>query len=478
MVMGELAEETELLVIGGGPGGYAAAFRAADLGMDVTLVDLDTRLGGVCLHRGCIPSKTLLTLAELIMDTRRTAALGVAFEPPRIDLAALRKHRNQVTRRLAQGLDKLGEKRGVRFIQGRAVFESPHQVRVQGHSAVHVEFQHALIAVGSRPTPFPGLEGPGDGRVMDSTAALALADIPEKLLVVGAGYVGLELGMVYAALGSRVHVMEMGPRILPVVDEDLTRPLSSRLKDLFAGLYFHTRIESMTVQDRKVLVQSTDANRQTATARFDRVLVAIGRQPRSAKLGLEHTGVAVDARGYITVNDTMRTNVPHIFAVGDVVPGFGLAHEAMRQGKVAAEVMAGQPSAYDVRAVPAVVFTDPQVAWCGLTEMEAAAQGRSVEVRRFPWGSSGRAVSMGTPEGLTKMIADPETGRILGVGIVGRNAENLIAEGVLAIEMGALVEDVALTIHAHPTLSETEGEAAEIFLSSATHVLPRAKSSS
>ena len=478
MVMGELAEETELLVIGGGPGGYAAAFRAADLGLDVTLVERDDQPGGVCLHRGCIPSKTLLSLAELILDARRAAPMGLTFAPPRIDLAALRQWRRQVTDRLARGLITLCDKRGVRLIQGRAEFESPRRVRVQGHTAVHVDFNHAIIAVGSRPAPLEGVQKDPRGRIMDSTSALALAEIPPRLLVVGAGYVGLELGTVYAALGSKVTVVEGSPGILPAADRDLARPLLGGLKELFAGFHFESRVESVSVTQRDVVVQIADRAGARRTERFDRVLAAVGRQPNSDGVGLEKAGLAADERGRIPVDDQLRTEVPHLFAVGDVVPGMGLAHEAMRQGKVAAEVIAGRPSAYDVRAVPAVVFTDPQLAWCGLTESAAQRSNRPVLIRRFPWGSSGRAVSMGAAQGLTKMIADPDSGRILGVGIVGRNAENLIAEGVLAVEMGALAEDVALSLHAHPTLSETEGEAAELFLGTATHIIPRPDSSS
>ncbi|MGB5985279.1 MAG: dihydrolipoyl dehydrogenase [Desulfobacterales bacterium] len=475
MVMGELAEETQLLVMGGGPGGYAAAFRAADLGLEVTLVDRQAQPGGVCLHKGCIPSKTLLSLAELILDAHRAAAMGLSYEPPRIDLPAIRAWRDEVTGRLARGLVALCEKRGVRLIQGRAEFESPRRVRVQGHAALHIDFEQAIIATGSRPAKLQGFKEQGRGRIMDSTSALALADIPESLLVVGGGYVGLELGTVYAALGSRVSLMERVDGILPMVDRDLTQPLMEGLKSLFAAFHFNTHIESLEPGPREVRVRAQEYGGDMLDQTFDRVLVAVGRRPNSGGIGLEKAGLAADEKGLIPVDDQMRTAVKGIFAVGDVTEGYGLAHEAMRQGKVAAEVITGRPSAYDVRAVPAVVFTDPQVAWCGLTESQARAEQQPVEIRRFPWGFSGRAVSMGAPSGLTKMIADPDSGRVLGVGIVGRNAENLIAEGVLAVEMGALVEDVALSMHAHPTLSETQGEAAEIFLESATHILPRRK---
>ena len=472
MVMGEFTQETDLVVIGGGPGGYAAAFRAADLGMDVMLVDIAERPGGVCLYRGCIPSKTYLHLAEVIHDARRSAEMGVTFGTPQVDLAALRTWKQKVIDRMAAGLVTLTDKRGIAYIQGRAVFEDDRHVRIKGREALRVKFGHAIIAAGSRATALPGTPFGLNGRIMSSTGALNLPDIPADLLVVGGGYVGLELGMVYAALGSRITLVELGGHLLPGVDRDLVAPLAKRLQTTFAAQYFHTRVRRAAAAGDRVAVtlETEDGTTQT---HFDRVLVAIGRQPNSADLGLANAGVQLDTQGFVAVDAHQRTSVQHIFAIGDIVGGVMLAHKAMVEGKIAAEVIAGRPSAFDARAIPAVVYTDPQIAWAGLSEADARRLGVDVAVERFPWKFSGRAATTGTAQGLTKMIVDPGTQRVLGIGITGRGAEGLIAEGVLAIEMGALVEDVALSIHAHPTLAETEGETAEIFLGAATHILPR-----
>ncbi len=472
MVMGEFTQETDLLVIGGGPGGYAAAFRAADLGLDVMMVDIAERPGGVCLHRGCIPSKTYLHLADLIHDARSAAAMGLGFDAPRIDLAAMRAWKGKVVDQLAQGLVILTEKRGIQYIQGRAVFEDDRHVRIKGRDALRVSFKHAIIAAGSHAIALPGSDFGQGGRIMSSTGALNLTDIPERLLVVGGGYVGLELGMVYAALGSRITLVEVGDRLLPGVDSDLVAPLKKRLNDTFATLLFNTRVAALDATETGVSAR-IESDGGNSALEVDRVLVAIGRRPNTEALGLETTGVQLDERGFIAVDAHQRTAVPHIYAIGDIVGGVMLAHKAMFEGKVAAEVIAGHPSAFDVRAIPAVVYTDPQIAWAGITEAEARAQDMAVAVEKFPWKFSGRALTTGTPAGLTKMIVAKDTRRVIGVGICGRGAEGLIAEGVLAIEMGALAEDVALSMHAHPTLSETEGEAAEIFLGAATHVLPK-----
>ena len=472
MVMGEQTLETDVLVIGGGPGGYAAAFRAADLGLDVTMADIEERPGGVCLFRGCIPSKTFLYLAELIHDAGRTEAMGIRFSKPEIDLAALRAWKEKVIDKLSGGLVTLSDARGVQRIQGKATFESADTARISGMETVRIRFKSAIVATGSAPTPLPGTAFVEGGRIMDSSGALALADIPESLLVVGAGYVGLEMGSVYAALGSKVTLVEMGKRILPGVDEDLARPLSTRLEASFAAMQFESSVEKMSESGDGVDVAFSgriDPKQQ----RFDRVLVAVGRRAATEDLGLENTGVETDERGFIVVDDRMRTAEERIFAVGDVVGGAMLAHKATYEGKIAAEVIAGKPAIFDARAIPAVVYTDPQVAWCGLTEQEARQKDIPYEVQRFPWKFSGRALTMDAAEGMTKILADPETKRIIGVGIVGRNTEGMISEGTLAMEMGALAEDMALTIHPHPTLSETEGEAAEIFLGSATHMLAR-----
>ena len=472
--MGELSQETELLVIGSGPGGYAAAFRAADLGLDVTMVDTALRPGGVCLHKGCIPSKTFLFLSELIHDAQRAESMGIIFGKPQIDLEALRRWKGRVIEQMAGGLESLNNRRGVQLLQGRAEFESSDTVRLYDSEVSHIKFRHAIVATGSYPTPFPGTEFKTGGRIMSSTGALALADIPESMLVIGGGYVGLELGTVYATLGSRVSLVELEDRLLMGVDQDLVRPLHKRLESKFENISLNTKVLSINELDNGVNVV-LEGNVDQAEQTFDRVLVAIGRRPSTQNLGLENTRVELDDGGFVVVDEQQQTADPKIFAVGDVVGGYMLAHKATREGKVAAEVIAGQPSAFDVRAIPAVVYTDPQIAWCGVTEEQARNENIKIEVQRFPWKFSGRATTMGTPEGLTKIIVDPDSQRILGVGIAGRNTEGLISEGVLAIEMGALAEDMALSMHPHPTLSETEGEAAEIFLGSATHILNKAR---
>lgn len=472
MVMGELQQEAEVLVIGSGPGGYAAAFRAADLGLDVTMVDPARRPGGVCLYKGCIPSKTFLFLSELIHDAARAESMGITFGKPRIDLNALRDWKGKVIDSMADGLVSLSNRRGVQLLQGRAQFESSNMARIFDCEVSRIKFRHAIIATGSRPIAFPGIEFKSGGRIMSSTGALALADVPPTLLIIGGGYVGLELGTVYAALGSRVSLVELEDRLLAGVDADLVKPLHQRLNTLFKTISLEAKVASMKAGESGVDV-ILEGKVVKTEQRFDRVLVAIGRNARSRDIGLENTSVEPDEKGFIKVDDQQRTADERIFAVGDVVGGMMLAHKATREGKVAAEVIAGEPSAFDVRAIPAVVYTDPQIAWCGLTEEAARKENIAIKVQRFPWKFSGRATTMGAPQGLTKIIADPETGRILGVGICGRDTEGLISEGVLAIEMGALAEDMALSIHPHPTLSETEGEAAELYLGSATHILSK-----
>jgi dihydrolipoamide dehydrogenase len=472
MVIGELEQQTEILVVGSGPGGYAAAFRAADLGLDVTMVDPARRPGGVCLYKGCIPSKTLLFLSELIHDAERAESMGIAFDKPRIDLKALREWKVNVIDSMANGLVSLSNRRGVQLIQGRAQFESSNSVRLHDAEVSHIKFRHAIIATGSRPVAFPGTEFKPGSRIMSSTGALALADVPPRLLIIGGGYVGLELGTVYAALGSRVSLVELEDRLLMGVDRDLVEPLYRRLEKIFETISLQTKVVSMQADDNGVNV-ILEGDVEKPEQRFERVLVAIGRKASSQDIGLENTKVELDEKGFIKVGEQQRTTDERIFAVGDVAGGLMLAHKATREGKVAAEIIAGEPSAFDVRAIPAVVYTDPQIAWCGLTEEQARKENIPIKVQRFPWKFSGRATTMGAPDGLTKIIVDPEAGRILGVGIVGRDTEGLISEGVLAIEMGALAEDMALSIHPHPTLSETEGEAAELYLGSATHILPK-----
>jgi dihydrolipoyl dehydrogenase len=472
MVMGEFTEETQVLVIGSGPGGYAAAFRAADLGLEVTMVDTAPKPGGECLFRGCIPSKTLLSLAELIHDAQRSEKMGVSFGKPRIEPENIRKWKGEVVEKLADGLVTLSKKRGVELIQGRAEFESSDTVRLHDSEVSHIKYRHAILATGSHPSPFQGISFEKGSRIMDSAEALELPEIPESLLIIGGGYIALEMGSVYASLGSRVSLAIRSERMLRGADADLVAPLGKRLQELFAAIHFNTRIKSMKeTGDRVNVVFEGDVEK--AEASFDRVLVAVGRDPTSKDLGLDKTKVKTNDKGFVIVDEHQRTSDEKIFAIGDVAGGLQLAHKAFREGKVAAEVIAGEPSAFDVRAIPAVVFTDPQVAWCGLTEEQARKQKRAVRVERYPWKFSPRATTIGATGGVTKMVVDPESGRVLGFGIVGRHAEGLISEGVLAVEMGALAADVGLSIHPHPTLSETVGEVAEIFLGSVTHLLPK-----
>jgi dihydrolipoamide dehydrogenase len=472
--MGELTQETDVLVVGGGPGGYAAAFRAADLGLDVTMIDVEGRPGGVCLFRGCIPSKTLLYVSELIHDAGRAKEMGVTFGEPKVDIDQLKQWKNQVIDKLANGLVNLSKERSVQLIKARASFEGSDEVRLYDSDTeiTHFKFRNAIIATGSHAISLPGTESKKGGRIMDSAAALELADVPGRLLVVGGGYVGVEMGSIYAALGSRVTLVEMDERLMVGADRDLILPMYRRLEELFESIHTRTKVKALEEHEDRVEV-TLEGEVDTSEQTFDRVLVAIGRRPNSKGIGLENTKVKVDERGFVTVDEQRRTTDENIFAVGDVVGGAMLAHKAMYEGKVVAEVIAGEPSGFDVQAIPAVVYTDPQVAWCGLTEGQARKQKRPVKVSRFPWSSSGRAVSMGVPKGMTKIIVDAETERVLGVGIVGREAGEMIAEGVLAVEMGALARDLAMSLHPHPTLSESEEEAAEAFLGSSTHILPQ-----
>jgi dihydrolipoamide dehydrogenase len=474
MVMGELSQETEVLVIGAGPGGYAAAFRAADLGMEVTMVDLEKRPGGECLFRGCIPSKTLLSLAELLHDAQQAEGKGIRFDKPHLDLERIRAWKNEVVDKLADGLVTLSKRRSVQLLQGRAVFEGSDRVRLHESEVSHIRFRHAILATGSYSTPFKDIPFGQGSRIMDSSGALELADIPESLLIIGGGYVALEMGTIYAALGSRVTVAVRSDRLLRGADPDLADLLISRLKEIFEAIHFNTQAASLKEQGDKVKVKlegEVDKKNQT----FDRVLIAVGRLPNSKDIGLEKTKVKVNNQGYVVVNEQRRTTDEKIFAVGDVAEPPLLAHKAFREGKVAAEVIKGKPSAFDVRAIPAVVYTDPQVAWCGLTEEQADKEKRKIRVERYPWKFSSRATTMGVSRGVTKIIIEPDSGQILGLGITGRDTEGLISEGVLAIEMGALAEDVGLSIHPHPTLSETVEEAAGLFAGGVTHLLPKEK---
>ncbi len=472
------AFSTQLAVLGGGPGGYAAAFMAADMGMQVTLIEAEARLGGTCLLRGCIPSKALLHVARVVTETHEMAEWGVAYQPPTIDVATMRARKDKVIQTLSGGLKQLAKKRKVTVITARAAFADSQTLRLEGgdpatYSAPRLTFEHCILASGSIPAIPSAFKLPTD-RVMDSTGALDLADIPESLLVVGGGYIGLEMGTVYANLGSKVSVVELTPSLLPLADRDLVKPLHDRLKRLFAGIYLETKVTALSDAKTAVEVEFEDANGRRRE-KFSRVLVAIGRRPNSAGLGLENTQVELDDKGFVITDETQRTSDPHISAIGDVAGEPMLAHKATHQGKVAVEALLGEPAAFTPQAIPAVVFTDPEIAWAGLTEEQAKAEGIDFEVVRYPWAASGRAVAMGRTEGFTKYLIDPASERILGVGIVGINAGDLVSEAVLAIEMGATARDVGETIHPHPTLSETLGFAAESFLGTATEIYrPRA----
>jgi dihydrolipoamide dehydrogenase len=464
---------TQLVVVGGGPGGYAAAFLAADLGLRVAIVDPEANPGGVCVYRGCIPSKALLHVAKVLDESRHAAAWGITFGEPRIELAKLREFKNSVVKRLTSGTGQLVKHRKVQYLQGLAEIVDPHTLRIALTAGGEdtLTFEHAILATGSVPAVPPTLKV-DDPRVMDSTGALDLPDIPKTLLVVGGGYIGLELGSVYATLGSAVTVVEMTGGLLPGADRDLVDVLAKRINQLMKAVLLNTRVVGMKAETTGIRVTlEGDAVKDSGTEQtFDRVLVSVGRRPNSTIPGLDKTRVAVNNRGFIIVDEQMRTGEPSIFAIGDVVGEPMLAHKASHEGRTAVEVIAGENVAFEPRAIPAVVFTDPEIAWCGLTEEQAKKDGRSVAVVKFPWGASGRAITLDRTDGLTKLVLDAASERILGVGMVGPGAGELIAEGVLAIEMGATVTDLKLTIHPHPTLSETLMESGEVFFGQATHV--------
>ncbi len=460
----------ELVVIGGGPGGYPAAFDAADHGMNVVLVDQDPRPGGVCLNRGCIPSKALLHIAKLIHEAEESSAWGVTFNKPEIDLDQVRNFKESVVEKLTGGIKQLCKARGVTLIQARGEFIDSSTIKLTkaDGSESRLTFDRCIVAVGSRPT-FPKFLDIGDERVMDSTGALELRDIPEKLLVIGGGYIGLEMGSVYSALGSKVTVVEMAKNILLGADRDLVRPLKKRLDHQFEAIHTNTKLISLKATDAGIIAE-LEGDGVESPQTFDRVLVSVGRLPNGFGVGVDNTQAKVTERGFIEVDRNMRTADPKIMAIGDVAGEPMLAHKATREAKVAVETLLGEPAQFDSIAIPAVVFTDPEVAWCGLTETEAKANGQKVTVVRFPWAASGRAQTIGRTEGLTKLIVDPETERILGVGIVGPGAGELIAEGVLAVETAMVARDLAESIHAHPTLSETIMESAEAVFAQATHM--------
>ena len=469
--------KTELVVVGAGPGGYAAAFYAADLGEKVILVEKESRLGGVCLIEGCIPSKALLHATKLISETEESAARGIRFGTPEIDTAKLRSWKETIVQKLSQGVSMLAKGRGIEVMFGRGHFEGSNSIRVETEEGQRfIEFENAILAVGSRPA-VPKAWDLGNPRVMTSTEALEVETVPDNLLVVGGGYIGMELGTVYAALGSKVVVVEALDSILAGMDADLLRPVLRRAKNNFAELRLETKVKQLATTGKQIEAITEHAGEETVEL-YDHVLVAVGRRPNSDDLGLENTAVDLDESGFVRANESQRTNDPHIYAIGDVAGGVLLAHKASREARVAVEALVGQKSIFEA-VIPAVVFTDPEVAWCGLTESEAKEKGLSVEIAKFPWTASGRAIAVDRPDGLTKLIVEPETERILGMGIVGMGAGELISEGVVLMEMGATVRDLAESIHPHPTLSETLMECAEMFYGHATHAAPlrkRAKS--
>ena len=460
-----------IAVIGAGPGGYAAAFLAADLGMKVTLIDNEANPGGVCLYRGCIPSKALLHIAKLIEESKHAKNWGVEFVEPKIDLARLRGFKESVVNKLTDGTGQIAKLRRVEYIQGRAAFENSATLKITKADGTtqNASFDRIVIATGSRPAVVPSLKL-DTPRMMDSTGALNLEDVPKTLLVVGGGYIGLELGTVYAALGTKVSVVEMTAGLLPGADRDLVLPLHKRMEKIFESIMLNTTVTGVKDEGTGIRVSFDGAEVKEKEKVFDRVLVCVGRKPNSEIAGLENTQVKVGQRGFIQVNKQLQTDDPAIYAIGDVVGEPMLAHKASHEGRTAVEAIAGHKVAFEPNAIPAVVFTDPEIAWAGLTETQAQKEGRAVKVAKFPWGASGRAVTIDRTEGMTKLIIDPETERVLGVGIVGSGAGELISEGVLAIEMAALAKDIALTIHPHPTLSETVMESAEVFFGTSTHV--------
>jgi dihydrolipoamide dehydrogenase len=460
-----------IAVVGAGPGGYAAAFLAADLGMSVTLIDPEVNPGGVCLYRGCIPSKALLHVAQLVDEAQQARNWGIEYQAPQIDLARLRSWKEGVVRKLTGGLGQLSKARKIRYLQGHARFENSSTLRVSvlNGGEESLEFDHIVIATGSRPATISSLmlDSP---RMMDSTSALELREVPPSLLVIGGGYIGLELGTVYAALGSKVSLVEMLPGILPGADRDLVLPLSKRVEKIFDSILVNTTVSSIQEEPGGIRVTFAGGQAEAQDKVFDKVLVSVGRRPNSDIPGLEKTRVALGERGFIQVNHQLRTADPAIYAIGDVVGEPMLAHKASHEGRVAVEAMLGHKVAFEPNAIPAVVFTDPEIAWCGLTETQAQNQGREIKVVRFPWAASGRAVTLDRAEGMSKLVLDPETERVLGAGIVGVNAGEMISEAVLAIEMGATAEDLARTIHPHPTLSETLMESAEAASGTSTHI--------
>ena len=469
--MTENESKTQLAVVGAGPGGYPAAFLAADKGMQVTLIDKEINPGGVCLYRGCIPTKTLLHVAEVIREAREADAWGVTFTEPQIDIDKIRAWKNHVVQKMTGGLGMLVKQRKIRYIQGEARFIDGHTLDIQtvDGASQTLTFEKAILATGSHPASLPNIfvDSP---RIMHSAEAMELPDIPRTLLVVGGGYIGLEMGTIYATLGTQVSVVEMMPDILPGGDPDLVRTYSMTAKKMFTSIMTHTTVANMEEQADGIKVTFKDKDGNMQDQNYEKVLITIGRKPNSKGLGLKNTRIEVDDWGFVKVNPQRQTAEPSVYAIGDVVGGIMLAHKATHEGRVAVESILGNAAAFEPKAIPAVLFTDPEVAWCGLTELEAKEAGREVAIAKFPWGASGRASSLGRMDGLTKWIIDPESEAVLGLGLVGPGAGELISEGALAVEMGLKASDLARTIHPHPTLSETLMEAAEVFYGHCTHV--------
>ena len=469
--MADSNKKRQLVVVGGGPGGYAAAFLAADLGIKVTLIDVRINPGGVCLYVGCIPSKALLHLAKVINEAAEAKNWGITFPKPKINIDKVRAWKESVVSTMTGGLGQLSKRRNIEYIQGKAFFENATTLTVTLNigKTETVTFEHAIIATGSEPIKVPSLalDSP---RVLDSTTALDLENIPKSMLIVGGGYIGLEIGTVYAALGTNVSVVEMTSGLLPGADRDLVAVLRKRVESIFENVMLNTMVKGIKEQKNgiKVLFDGADVEKKERV--YEKILISVGRRPISGGFGLENTNVEIDEKGFIKVDEQRRTREPTLYAIGDVAGEPMLAHKASHEGRLSAEAIAGHKVAYGPHAIPAVVFTDPEIAWCGLTESEAKQQERPVEIAKFPWSASGRATAMGLREGLTKLVIDPRTQRILGVGIAGSGAGEMIAEGVLAVEMASLVSDIELTIHPHPTLSETIMEAASAFFGTSTHI--------
>jgi dihydrolipoamide dehydrogenase len=475
MVMGEIERDAEVVVIGGGPGGYAAAFRAADLGKEVVLIEAAEAIGGECLHHGCIPSKALLTATHLLDQISSAPNMGIRVEQVSVDFVAMQHWKDGVLTHLAKGLEQLATRRHVEIIHGKATFTGSRRLRISEGAVGTLTFEHAVIATGSRPLSLPGIEV-DDERILTSRQALQLSEIPARLLVVGGGYIGLELGSVFARLGSRVTVVELSQQLLPGIDLDLVQVVQQRLGARGVDIHLRTKVASLRPESGHVAIELAPENGSARTVEAERVLVAVGRRPNTDDLGLEQTRVKCDERGVIQVDAQRRTTDARIYAVGDVTGEPMLAHKASREGKIAAEAMAGEPAAFDNVTVPAVVFTDPEIALCGLSEEQARAAGYTVKVGKFPFRALGRALTLNATEGFVKVIADAEHGVLLGVRMVGPGVSDLIGEAVLGLEMGAQLEDLAVSIHPHPTLSESLAEAADVALHRAIHIYhPRAK---